>query len=201
MRNGTRAAVALTAAAAIGAGSAAVAFSATGFPRFGHTTVRSGIPSGVAKFTVTSPELASGRFPAADYSAGFGCTGSEHEPAIRWSGAPQGTKSFAVTMFDQDAPTGSGLWHQIAWDIPATATSFDGTLPAGAVSGTNDTGATGYLGPCPPVGDIAHRYVISVLALDVPTMGMAAGTPAALESFSMSTHVIGVGKVTATAQR
>lgn len=201
MKNSTRTVVSIAAAAGVVAGSAAAASSATGFPHFGHTEVRSGVPRGVATFRVTSPELASGKFPAADYASSFGCSGSDHEPAIRWSGAPKGTQSFAVTMFDKDAPTGSGLWHQITFDIPAGVSSFDGTLPAGAVSGTNDTGATGYLGPCPPVGDIAHRYVISVLALDVPTLGLAAGTPAALESFTMSGHIIGVATVTATAQR
>jgi Raf kinase inhibitor-like YbhB/YbcL family protein len=191
----------VTAATAVVAGTAAAAYSATRADRFGHTSVRAGVPKHVAEFAVTSPELAGGGFPAADYANAFGCTGADHTPSFQWSGAPAGTKSFAITMFDRDAPTGSGFWHWVNWDVPASATSFAGTLPAGAVAGTNDTGATGYLGPCPSVGDVPHRYEIRVLALDVPALGLAAGTPAALTAFTLGGHVIGEAELTATAQR
>jgi Raf kinase inhibitor-like YbhB/YbcL family protein len=141
--------------------------------------------------------------PAAPPPASAAPAPSPGRPASpRPAAAPNRRRqSYAITTFDRDAPTGSGLWHQITWDVPAGARSFDGTLPAGAVSGTNATGATGYLGPCPPAGDIAHHYVISVLALDVPTLGLAADTPAALAAFTLGGHIIGAAQITATAQR
>lgn len=194
--------VATAATVALAVVATAVTASAAGRPdRFGHTDVRAGIPKHTQHFEVSSADLKSGVFPAADYAATFGCTGENHAPDVSWSGAPAGTRSFAVTMFDEDAPTGSGFWHWQNWDVPAGTTAVAGTLPPGAVAGTNDTGATGYLGPCPPAGDIPHRYVIRVLALDVPTLGLPAGTPSALTAFTLGGHVIGEGEVVATAAR
>src|SRR6266567_2775664 len=96
---------------------------------------------------------------------GFGCTGGNVSPALRWSGAPAGTKSFAVTMYDPDAPTGSGWWHWVVYNIPAAVTSLPAgagdpgknLLAAGATQGNTDFGAAGYGGPCPPPGDKPHH--------------------------------------------
>ncbi|MFF7330085.1 YbhB/YbcL family Raf kinase inhibitor-like protein [Streptomyces sp. NPDC090306] len=168
---------------------------------YGYTAVREGVPDGAARFTVTSPDLRDGRpFPADEIANAFGCSGADRQPRLHWTGAPAGTRSYAVTMFDPDAATGSGFWHWITWDIPAGTSTLDAALPAGAVAGTNDAGGTGYLGPCPPAGDGTHHYRLTVLALDVPTLDLPASTPDAVARFTMSGHVIGSARITATAR-
>src|SRR5437764_14130202 len=103
--------------------------------------------------TLTSLDVKPGAtIPAKHVFNGMGCTGQNVSPALKWSGAPAGTKSYAVTVYDPDAPTGSGFWHWVVYDIPASVTS----LPAGATFGTaglTDFGVKGYNGPCPPPGD------------------------------------------------
>ena len=119
---------------------------------------------------------------------GLGCTGRNISPALRWSGAPSGTRSFAVTVFDPDAP-GSGWWHWLVFDIPASVTKLDegagsagGRLPPGSIQATNDFGTSGYGGPCPPPGDKPHRYVFTVYALRTDSIeAAAASTPARIE--------------------
>lgn len=117
---------------------------------------------------------------------GFGCTGKNRSPAVTWSNAPEGTEAFAVTMYDPDAPTGSGWWHWIVYNIPASANTLaDGagverstTLPRGSKQARNDYGVHAYGGPCPPQGDRPHRYIVTVFALkeklDVPEDASAA---------------------------
>jgi len=167
--------------------------------QFGFTAVRSGIPEGASHFDLTSPDLHdNGRFPQSEVANIFGCSGGNQAPRLRWSGAPAATRSFAVTMFDPDAPTGSGFWHWLTWDIPPGARSLDGALPPGAVSGTNDAGLTGYLGPCPPPGDRTHRYRLSVFALDVSSLGLPGTTRGAVVAFSMRLHILAVGRMVAT---
>lgn len=162
--------------------------------------VRAVIPAGTPQFTVTSPDLsANGVFAPDSFAGVFGCTAADHAPRVRWSGAPAAAQSFAVTMFDPDAPTGSGIWHWMNWDIPSGATEFTEGGPG--VAGINDVGTTGYMGPCPPVGDKVHNYRITVLALDVPNMELPASTTPEVASFSMGSHIIGAGLLTATAQR
>jgi Raf kinase inhibitor-like YbhB/YbcL family protein len=106
------------------------------------------------------------------------CEGQDLSPALRWSGAPAGAKSFALILDDPDAP--AGAWnHWLLWDIPASATSLaeaartDGKN--GGVSGTNDFGRLGYGGPCPPPGHGPHRYFFKLVALNVPSLGLRAG--------------------------
>ena len=106
---------------------------------------------------------------------GFGCTGSDVSPSLSWTNVPAGTKSFAVTVYDPDAPTGSGWWHWVMFNIPAGVTSLpkgagdpaSGKAPAGAIQARSDYGKPGYGGPCPPPGDRPHRYFFTVHALKV----------------------------------
>ncbi len=168
---------------------------------FGRTSVRSGIPVDAKRFTVTSPDLVNGSFPQANWANAFGCDGGNRPLRLEWRGAPAGTRSFAVTMFDPDAPTGSGFWHWLSWDLPATATALGDTPLPGAVSGTDDAGLRGYLGPCPPVGDRPHRYRITVYALDTASLALSAETPPAVTAFTMSGHVLAFAQTTAVAAR
>jgi Raf kinase inhibitor-like YbhB/YbcL family protein len=142
-------------------------------------------------FSLNSPDLASGTFSNQFVANGFGCKGANVSPALEWRNAPTGTKSFAVNVYDPDAPTGSGFWHWAVYNIPASATGLaqgagnsPATLPAPAFGGSNDfqdTGVTGvngnYGGPCPPEGDKPHRYVFTVYALAVDDVQAAAGVP------------------------
>src|ERR1039458_9504651 len=117
-----------------------------------------------AQMTVTSPDIKPGaRIADEQVAKGFGCSGGNVSPALSWSGAPQGTKSFALSVYDPDAPTGSGFWHWVMFNIPANVTSLPegaGTPdkePAGATQIENDYGTVGYGGPCPPKGK-PHHY-------------------------------------------
>ena len=156
-------------------------------------------------FAVTSPDLPSATgVPAAHVFDGFGCTGANRSPALRWSGAPAGTKSFAVTMYNPDAPTGSGWWHWVVYDIPATITSLptgagaaDGSaLPAGAVQGRTDFGKAAYGGPCPPKGDAPHRYVVTVFALGVPRIEVPESSSAAMIGYTMQKNAVATATLT-----
>lgn len=204
-KNIMRVAVALS-CAAIGAGVAANAAAASPAKApsdagYGFTSVRDGIPDSAARFSVTSPQIHGGTFPASAWADAFGCSGANTQFTLDWSGAPAGARSFAVTMFDPDAPTGSGFWHWLVWDIPAGRSQLTGALPSGAVAGTDSAGVTGYLGPCPPAGDITHHYEITVYALDVASLGLPSSTPAAVTTFSMSSHIIGYARMTVDAKR
>jgi Raf kinase inhibitor-like YbhB/YbcL family protein len=137
---------------------------------------------------------------------GFGCTGSNISPALSWSGAPAGTKSFAVTVYDPDAPTGSGWWHWVVFNLPPSATSLPkgagdpkkNLLPKGAVQSRTDFGSDGYGGPCPPTGDKPHHYQITVFAVDVDKLPDATddSASAALVGFDLHFHTL--AKVTLT---
>lgn len=105
----------------------------------------------------------------------MGCTGENISPELHWENAPKEAKAFAVSIYDMDAPTGSGFWHWSVLNIPVDITTlksdagnFSGqNLPEGALHGSNDAGAPGYVGPCPPIGE-THRYIITVTALKAP---------------------------------
>lgn len=127
-----------------------------------------------------------------------GCGGKNKSPQLSWSGAPEGTKSYAVTCFDPDAPTGSGFWHWVAFNIPAKVTSFDADSAKDAKHGVNDYGTSEYGGPCPPKGDGDHRYIFTVYALDVDKLeGASDKSSGAVINFMMRGHVLASGKLTA----
>jgi len=122
---------------------------------------------------------------------GFPCAGGNHSPHLKWSEIPPGTKSFAVTCFDPDAPTGSGFWHWVVVNIPANVTELPigagnpsaGKLPAGALQVRTDFGKPGYGGPCPPQGDHPHRYLFTVHAVSMDALPVTADTSAAVVGF------------------
>ena len=140
--------------------------------------------------------LAMDHILSADY--GFGCGGGNKSPHLAWSGAPAGTKSFAVHCFDPDAPTGSGFWHWVVVNIPAGVTELpldagnpmSGKLPAGALMTRTELGNSGYLGPCPPQGDHPHRYLFTVFAVGTDKLQVAADTSAAIIGFQLNFNTL-----------
>lgn len=156
-----------------------------------------------AGFTLASPTLKAGAtLTEAQVFKGFGCDGKNISPALTWSGAPQGTKSFALTVYDPDAPTGSGWWHWVVYNIPASATGLpegagaaDGAgLPAGAAQGRSDFGSAAFGGACPPQGDKPHRYIFTLYALKTDKIDVPADASAALIGFMI--HANQLGKAT-----
>jgi Raf kinase inhibitor-like YbhB/YbcL family protein len=155
-------------------------------------------------FKVVSNSVVDGRFASAQYANVFGCTGKNVSPHIAWQGAPQGTKSFVVTVYDPDAPTGSGWWHWVVADIPARVTelpqgagSGKAPLPAGALQTRTDFGPPGYGGAAPPPG-APHRYIFTVHALKVPTLGLNPDVSPAYVGFNVHFNSLGSATLTAT---
>ena len=157
----------------------------------------------VPAFSVSSTDIADGQvLPQAQVESAQGSV----SPQLSWSGAPAGTRSYAVTCFDPDAPTGSGFWHWVLFDLPAEVTElttgagsgdFAG-LPAGAKHGRNDYGQPAFGGAAPPPGHGPHRYLFAVHALDVPTLGPDSGAPPAFVGFTMFSHTLGRALLTAS---
>ena len=156
----------------------------------------------VASFTVESQDVQEGARLKEDqvYAAG------NISPHLRWSGFPEGTKSFAVTCFDPDAPTGSGFWHWVLFDIPASVTelpagagSGDQTgLPEGAIHVRNDYGTRDFGGAAPPPGDGPHRYVFTVYAVDTEHLDADENASPAYVGFQLRFHTIGRAQLIGT---
>ena len=153
-----------------------------------------------AAMSLSSPTIEPGStLTDAQVFKGFGCEGRNMSPALKWSGAPKDAKSFAITVYDPDAPTGSGWWHWVVYNIPATVTELpegagaaDGKgLPAGAVQGRTDFGAPGFGGACPPQGDKPHRYIFTVHALKVDKLDLPPDATAALVGFMINANRVG----------
>ncbi|MBM9505718.1 YbhB/YbcL family Raf kinase inhibitor-like protein [Actinacidiphila acididurans] len=149
----------------------------------------------VPEFTVVSEDVV----PGATLPDGQVYAKGNVSPHLRWEGFPAGTRSFAVTCYDPDAPTGSGFWHWVLFDIPASVTelprgagtgSFPG-LPAGAVHARNDYGSQDFGGAAPPPGDGPHRYVFTVYAVDAAKLGPDATASPAVVGFNLRFHTLG----------
>jgi Raf kinase inhibitor-like YbhB/YbcL family protein len=162
----------------------------------------------VPGFRVTSTDISDGETLPAPYASGrFGVEGGEdRSPQLSWSGFPEGTRGFAVTCFDPDAPTASGFWHWVVTRIPASVTELPsgageeggGHLPDGAFMLRNDGGFAGYLGAAPPAGHGPHRYFFVVHALDTDDMGVPAEGSAAFHGFNMFGHTLARATLVAT---
>lgn len=144
-------------------------------------------------FQLSSPSLMPGSaMPEKHVLNGFGCQGANVSPALSWEYAPAGTQSFVVTAYDPDAPTGSGWWHWVVYNLPANTKTLSEnasntqTLPVGSVEGRTDFGTPGYGGACPPAGDKAHRYVFTVHALKVTRIDLPADASAAMVGFMVN---------------
>ena len=154
-------------------------------------------------FILTSPDIAAGgRIAEAQVFSGFGCKGGNVSPALAWHGAPAGTKSFALLMHDPDAPTGSGWWHWLVYNIPASSSSLaagagdtqKNLLPAGALQGRTDFGTPGYGGPCPPPGK-PHHYQLRLYALKVDRLDVPADATAAYIGFNVRAQMLGEARL------
>ncbi|MFT3715134.1 MAG: YbhB/YbcL family Raf kinase inhibitor-like protein [Gordonia sp. (in: high G+C Gram-positive bacteria)] len=157
------------------------------------------------EITVTSEDFTEGQtLPLPQASAIFGAGGRDVSPQLSWSGFPAETKSFAVTVYDPDAPTASGFWHWAVADIPATVTSLSSgagapgseLLPSGAQTLTNDAALQQYVGAGPPPGHGPHRYMFVVHAVDVESLDLPAGASPAFLGFNLFSHAIARGRLT-----
>ncbi|MGQ4598939.1 YbhB/YbcL family Raf kinase inhibitor-like protein [Nocardia sp. R6R-6] len=154
----------------------------------------------VPSFTLTSTDVTDGRPLNNDQVSGvFGAGGKDISPQLSWSGVPAETKSFAVTVFDPDAPTASGFWHWAVADIPGTVSSLPsgagsgeegGALPAGAITLRNDGGFRGFVGAGPPPGHGPHRYFVVVHAVDVDSLGIDENATPAYLGFNLFAHTL-----------
>lgn len=146
-------------------------------------------------FTLKSDDL-QGQLNIDQVFKGFGCSGKNISPELEWSGEPIDTKSFAITMYDPDAPTGSGWWHWVVYDIPKNIHSLKSNasaaqlLPSGALEGITDYKTKGFGGACPPKGDKPHRYIITVYALDVAKLPAPKDANPALLGYLINAHTI-----------
>lgn len=148
------------------------------------------------EFSLHSNDL-SGQLTKTQEFSGFGCDGKNISPELHWSNTPKGTKSFAVTVYDPDAPTGSGWWHWVVFNIPSSVTSlpedFGNPLkksPINALQSVTDYGKPGFGGACPPKGDRPHRYVFTVHALNVDHLDLDAKTSPALVGYMLGMHTL-----------
>ena len=151
-------------------------------------------------FTLTSNDLTDGGTlaDAQVYAKG------NVSPHLKWSGAPEGTKSFAITCYDPDAPTGSGFWHWTVANIPADVTELEagagspgnGDLPSGAIQGRTDFGQPGFGGAAPPEGHGPHRYIFTVFAVDVERLDVNADNSGAVYGFNLHFHTLAKASIT-----
>ena len=157
-----------------------------------------------SSFVLTGPDLADGRHLTKDHEFnGFDGDGKNVFPELNWTGAPEGTKSFALTVYDPDAPSGSGWWHYLLLNIPASVSSLqrgagtDAALrPAGTMQVRNDYGIRDFGGPCPPKGDKPHRYIFTVHALKVEKLDLPEDVTAACAGFMINANCLAKASVT-----
>lgn len=169
-------------------------------------TASTAVDAQTTHFTLSSTDVRhGGRLAAAQEAKVMDCTGGNISPELHWLGAPPQTKSYAVTLYDPDAPTGSGWWHWVVYNIPANVAQLatgagdpaKNLLPAGAAQGNTDVGSPGFLGACPAKGDKTHHYIFTVHALDTDKLDIPQGATSAIARFNIYRHAIGKATLTA----
>ena len=165
------------------------------------------LPGYAAAFELQSPQVKEGGTVGMEQVLNaFGCTGGNVSPELTWHDAPADTKSFALTVYDPDAPTGSGWWHWVIFNMPSDTNHLAlgagdpaaGKTPAGAVQSRTDFGKPGYGGPCPPEGDKPHRYIFTIYAVKVDKLDADADASAALIGFMLHFNTLASATLTAT---
>ena len=150
-----------------------------------------------SSFTLSSKNLGGNSTTLEEFN-GFGCTGTNQSPQLSWTNVPEGTKSFAITMYDPDAPTGSGWWHWVVFDIPSTVNSIienagnleKRLMDKAAIQSVTNYGVPGYGGPCPPENHGIHQYVITVHALKIDKLGLDKNTNPAIVGYNIWNNTI-----------
>lgn len=159
-------------------------------------------------FTLSSKDVG-GESTKTEEFDGFGCSGKNQSPQLSWKNAPEGTKSFAITMYDPDAPTGSGWWHWIVFDLPASTkelasgagNSALNLIPKGAIQSITDYGVPGYGGPCPPENHGFHQYIITVYALKTEKLGLKKETNPAVVGYYLWNNTLAKASIVFYYQR
>ena len=165
-----------------------------------------------AKMSISSPDFKEGEMvKEANIYNGFGCSGQNISPEINISNVPKDAKSLAITIYDPNAPTGSGWWHWIVYDVPtSTKTIASGqdkeiapwvSFGKEGMFGRNDFGTQNYGGPCPPVGHGIHHYILTVYALSVEKLNLPKNASAALIGFNINSNTIDQASITAIYKR
>lgn len=162
------------------------------------------LPCGAKGLVLTSPDI-QGQLSDEQVFNGFGCSGKNISPQLAWENAPEGTKSFALTVYDPDAPTGSGWWHWLIFDIPVTTNHLDkgagGTAssqaPKGSIQTITSFGQAGFGGACPPLGDKPHRYIFTLYALKVAKLGLDDKAGPALVGYYLNANQIAKASIMA----
>ena len=162
------------------------------------------------EFTLSSSDIKHGEFmPKTQEFVGFGCKGGNQSPQLSWSNAPEGTKAFAVTAYDPDAPTGSGWWHWQIVNIDKSVSALKAgagsakkdQAPKGSLQVANDYGVQGFGGACPPKGNGKHRYRFTVHALSVEKLELPENASGALTGFMINSNTIASATIEALYQR
>jgi len=163
----------------------------------------------VPAFRLTSPDFSEGEvLPQWARSGIAGAGGEDRSPTLHWEGAPEGTRSYALSVYDPDAPTGSGWWHWAVYNIPASVSSLPADagnpdadlLPTAAVTLANELRLERFLGAAPPAGHGEHRYVFTVSALDISELAIPAGSTPAILGFTVASHIIARAQLTGVSQ-
>lgn len=161
--------------------------------------------SSAQAFELTSKDIQEGHPMAKTFEYNsWGCNGDNLSPQLMWKDAPAGTKSFAITAYDPDAPTESGFWHWVAFNIPATVNELPRGVnikKLGGIESRIDYGSVGFGGACPPVADGMHRYQFTVWALPTDKLQLDEITPSAVVGFTLNSMALDKAKLTTTYTR
>lgn len=162
------------------------------------TLILAGLSFSAQALTIQSKDIKEGSLMPKIFE---GCGPVNQSPELHWKSIPKGTKSFALTVYDPDAPTESGFWHWLVTDIPVNVTSLSRgakVSTVGAVEIRNDSGKTNFKGACPPIGDGMHRYQFTIWALPESKLGVSSNTPAAQVGFKLNAIALGKATLTST---